>query len=569
MSDGPTEQNFLHVYVQKAGAVEPGSRNGEVTILVKGRNYAFKASVTGSWLCGLPEWGGEIFGGGVSEAVVMASFGLSGGASWGSEGSRPRRKRPYFSPSPPHEDDEEEEEGWGGPWGSLDRDERGRPREEEEEEEEEEGRRVRVPPWEPLGAGAQEEEPPPMEEEPPDGGRGRRRRRMPSAGGRGGWRAAPRRGPAAPAAAATGARGAPAPDTKTDQGVSLELWHRRFGHREEKAIRELQYRHLGLGLLINDADAGGNAKCAVCLRVKRPASTPLPKMQRTSAEMLDLIHGVLHGPFPELSHKHHRYALIFVDDYSRYCFTYLLKDEGEIQEVLAKYLISLDVRFQRKPKVFQMEKGAASFSQSSKTFLEERGILYRVWGQHPSEEARTAVMEMSCLLEMTQCMLEDAALPAKFWNHAFMMASYLLNILPVEGCSRTPFELWRGKVPQMKHLRVFGSLAYACVFRGKRQNLDSSTEETVLLGYGSGKKQYKVMSLETGQVLQRDVYYIVEEKTADPKGTASDPSGAQNRSVDPLLSAVASTPSRPVSHRMLEEDGTEGEPCPQREGDWW
>ncbi|KAJ7308420.1 hypothetical protein JRQ81_008966 [Phrynocephalus forsythii] len=68
----------------------------------------------------------------------MASFGLSEGAPWGSEGSRPRRKRPYLSPSPPHEEEEEEEEGWGGPWG--DRDERGRPREEEEEEEE--GRRA-------------------------------------------------------------------------------------------------------------------------------------------------------------------------------------------------------------------------------------------------------------------------------------------------------------------------------------------------------------------------------------------------------------------------------------------
>ena len=54
-------------------------------------------------------------------------------------------------------------------------------------------------------------------------------------------------------------------------------------------------------------------------------------------------------------------------------------------------------------------------------------------------------------------MLIDQKVPLSFWAEALATSVYLKNRSPTSFLNRqTPFEAWKGKNPDVGHLRVFG-----------------------------------------------------------------------------------------------------------------
>ena len=58
---------------------------------------------------------------------------------------------------------------------------------------------------------------------------------------------------------------------------------------------------------------------------------------------------------------------------------------------------------------------------------------------------------------------------------ALKTAIYILNRVPSKSVSKTPYELWIGRVPSLNHLRVWGSPAEATQ---KSQKVFVSTVQT-------------------------------------------------------------------------------------------
>ena len=72
---------------------------------------------------------------------------------------------------------------------------------------------------------------------------------------------------------------------------------------------------------------------------------------------------------------------------------------------------------------------------------------------------------------------------------------------------KTPYEAWSGDRPNVKHLRVFGCIAYAHVPKDERKKLDSKSRKCILLGYGAEIKGYRLY-VERPKVLHsRDVIF--------------------------------------------------------------
>jgi len=70
-------------------------------------------------------------------------------------------------------------------------------------------------------------------------------------------------------------------------------------------------------------------------------------------------------------------------------------------------------------------------------------------------------------------MLDDACLSNQFWAEAVNTAVYLKNISPTKALSnRTPYETWHGQKRTLKHLRVFGCLAFVHEPDERRKKLD-------------------------------------------------------------------------------------------------
>ena len=60
------------------------------------------------------------------------------------------------------------------------------------------------------------------------------------------------------------------------------------------------------------------------------------------------------------------------------------------------------------------------------------------------------------LLDMVWSMLSSSNLPKSLWTEALNIAVYILNRVPTKVVPKTPFELWKGWKPSLRHMRVWG-----------------------------------------------------------------------------------------------------------------
>ena len=73
---------------------------------------------------------------------------------------------------------------------------------------------------------------------------------------------------------------------------------------------------------------------------------------------------------------------------------------------------------------------------------------------------------------------------------------------------KSPQEVWNGKKPSIKHLKVFGCDAYVHVPKEKRIKLDNKAEKCIFIGYKDGMKGYKIWNPITKKtVYSRDVEF--------------------------------------------------------------
>ena len=52
-------------------------------------------------------------------------------------------------------------------------------------------------------------------------------------------------------------------------------------------------------------------------------------------------------------------------------------------------------------------------------------------------------------------------------------ATYILNRVLIKATAKTPYELWTGKNPSLKHLHVWGCAAEARPYMPNKKKLDS------------------------------------------------------------------------------------------------
>ncbi|XP_069145588.1 uncharacterized protein [Solanum lycopersicum] len=106
------------------------------------------------------------------------------------------------------------------------------------------------------------------------------------------------------------------------------------------------------------------------------------------------------------------------------------------------------------------------------------------------------------ILNMARCMLKAKHLPKDFWAEDVSCAIYLRNRYPTKNVrDQTPQEAWSGRKPSVKHLRIFGIIAYARVPHQGRDKLDNRSVKYVFVGYDTSSKGYKLYNPSNNKVV--------------------------------------------------------------------
>jgi hypothetical protein len=96
---------------------------------------------------------------------------------------------------------------------------------------------------------------------------------------------------------------------------------------------------------------------------------------------------------------------------------------------------------------------------------------------------------------------------------ALKTAIHILNRVPSKSVPKTPYELWTGRVPSLRHLRVWGSPAEAKVFNPNITKLDPKIVTCHFIGYPDRSKGYHFYYLDkyTKFVETRHAVFLEDE----------------------------------------------------------
>lgn len=113
--------------------------------------------------------------------------------------------------------------------------------------------------------------------------------------------------------------------TSSDKMNEILLWHKRLEHPSLRYMQKLFPK-----LFTNFKHE--NFVCETCFKAKNHRSTYLPSDNKKLAPF-DLVHTDVWGPSPIISKSGYRWYVIFVDDFSRMTWLYLLKTKDEVKEI--------------------------------------------------------------------------------------------------------------------------------------------------------------------------------------------------------------------------------------------
>ena len=93
-------------------------------------------------------------------------------------------------------------------------------------------------------------------------------------------------------------------------------------------------------------------------------------------------------------------------------------------------------------------------------FLKEHGIISQL--NSPGTPQLNGVFERrnQTLLDMVRSMMSYTNLPTFLWGFALQTAVYILNRVLSKSVSTTPYEIWHGKAPSLKHVKIWGCPTY-------------------------------------------------------------------------------------------------------------
>lgn len=115
--------------------------------------------------------------------------------------------------------------------------------------------------------------------------------------------------------------------------------------------------------------------------------------------------------------------------------------------------------------------GGEYFSTKFDTFCEEHDIIHECSAPRTPQQNGVAERKNLTYQEMMNVILIHSELSFNLWGEALLTACHIINIIPLKKTGISPYELWKGRTPNIDYFRVWGCVAYYKYMDPKRTKL--------------------------------------------------------------------------------------------------
>ncbi|KAG7584165.1 GAG-pre-integrase domain [Arabidopsis suecica] len=306
---------------------------------------------------------------------------------------------------------------------------------------------------------------------------------------------------------------------------NLNLWHQRLGHMNTRNLATLVDKEIIRGvpkLKVEDKMICGPCNQGKQVKVQHKK---VPDVQTKSA--LDLVHMDLMGPMQIESIAGKKYVFVLVDDFSRYTWVRFIREKSDTADSFRIWALQL-INERGGIKRIRSDHGGEFQNESMKDFCENHGIAHQFSAPRTPQQNGVVERKNRTLQEMARAMIHGNQVPQRFWAEAINTSCYIINRVYVRRDSmKTPYELWKGKTPNMSYFHVFGCRCYILNDKDYLGKFDSKSDEGMFLGYSETSTAFRIYNKRTCAIMESvnvvfDDHYVskvseeLEESDTEP-----------------------------------------------------
>ncbi|XP_077228362.1 uncharacterized protein LOC143861311 [Tasmannia lanceolata] len=212
------------------------------------------------------------------------------------------------------------------------------------------------------------------------------------------------------------------------------MWHCRLGH---PSYESLQRSPVVSGVI-------SPFHCESCQYGKHHRVSYPSRSVSCVNSPFELVHSNVWGPCRTPSMLGGKYFVIFVDDFSRMTWLYIIKDRSEVFSTFCLFYAEITNQYSCSLKCLRTDNACEYFSdrQGFQEFLSSRGIIHQSSCAHTSQQNGVAERKIRYLVDIARSILYQMHVPKPFWADAMLTACFLANRLPSSVLSnRSPFSV--------------------------------------------------------------------------------------------------------------------------------
>lgn len=335
-------------------------------------------------------------------------------------------------------------------------------------------------------------------------------------------------------------------------------WHERLGHTSYGVLAHMQRKGALPGCALSPETflQARDSPCEPCL-AGRLTRSPHPASLSPVPRRLHRLHADLQGPFRVPASCGALYVLCVVDALTGYGETALLRLKSDAPSATRRIILLLETQAGVPVQRLRTDRGGEFVKLAE--FFAEKGIVHELTAPYSSVQNGIAERYNRTLMDRARSLLAAAGLPASYWGEAVTHANAILNVVHRTTADVSPMEAMTGVKPDLRHLHVFGSIAWVHTPNPSPGKLGSRGVKGIYLGdSGSlGSGTHKILA-DGRMFLTCDVHFtdLVAhaqldnarlEFLATPEGLP-DEMGPVDESTDPLGEAVGHTHAKDPSY---------------------
>ncbi|KAL8125834.1 hypothetical protein AgCh_013216 [Apium graveolens] len=252
-------------------------------------------------------------------------------------------------------------------------------------------------------------------------------------------------------------------------------WHKKLSHLNFNNINELVKKDLVRGLPKSLFAPDG--LCDSCQKAKQRKSSFKSKTESSILEPYHLLHIDLFGPVNIMSIVKKKYAMVIVDEFTRYIWVYFLHTKSETASILIDHVKQLDKLVKESVKIIRSDNSTEFKNLIMEEFCKDHRIMQEF--SAPGTPQQNGVVERK--------------------NRTLIEANATL----INKYGKTPYEMVKKKKPNLKYFHIFGCKCFVLKTHLEQlSQFDLKADKGIFVGYPLSTKAIRVYNLRTKVVME-------------------------------------------------------------------